>query len=39
MEIGTLGKFPWIYGDLPRGGGESGKNSSKRTTVAAVKGL
>jgi hypothetical protein len=25
MEIGTLGKFPCIYGDMPRDGSESGK--------------
>jgi hypothetical protein len=29
VAIGTLGKFPFIYGDtMPRDGGESGKNCS-----------
>jgi hypothetical protein len=26
MEIGTLGKFPWINGNMPRGGDRQVKN-------------
>jgi hypothetical protein len=25
MEIDTIGKFPWIYGTMPRGGGSQVK--------------
>jgi hypothetical protein len=28
MEIGSVGKFPCLYGDMPREGGDSGKSCS-----------
>jgi hypothetical protein len=38
MEIGTLGKFPCIYGDMPREGEKSG-NFFRYLTVMVVKKL